>query len=96
MLPVALFLTSLQLPFRSAETFLPPHKLLFFKDTLSISYFLPFFDKNFLKIFQKSIDIYKIISIMKLVMILIFKKGGNDGTKTQQAARYDQRIPYDT
>ncbi len=29
-------------------------------------------------------------------MILIFKKGGNDGTKTQQAARYDQRIPYDT
>ena len=33
---------------------------------------------------------------MKLVMILIFKKGGNHGTKTQQAARCDQRIPYDT
>lgn len=29
-------------------------------------------------------------------MILIFKKGGTDGTKTQQAARYDQRIPYDS
>lgn len=33
---------------------------------------------------------------MKLVMILIFKKGGSNGIKTQQAARYDQRISYDT